>query len=75
MTDAVLNFLKRYFDEETVNYRDSMLETYSRVRPGVRERIRSSLAEPIRIRSMSVDDFWRATWVRFPDEDEMYRQF
>ena len=24
---------------------------------------------------MSTDDFWRATWVRYGDEDEMYREF
>jgi hypothetical protein len=75
MTDEVFSFLKRYFGEETADYRDSMRETYSRARPDVRERIRSGLAELIRTRSMSVDDFWRATWVRFPDEDEMYREF
>jgi hypothetical protein len=75
MTDEVLSFLKRYFGEETADYRDSMRDTYARARPDVRERIRSNLAELIRTRSMSVDDFWRATWVRFPDADEMYRQF
>ena len=24
---------------------------------------------------MSTDDFWQVTWIRFADEDEMYRQF
>jgi len=73
--DEILSFLKRYFGEETADHRDSMRDTYSRIRPDVRERIRGGLAELIRTRSMSVDDVWRATWVRFDGEDQMYREF
>ena len=73
--NEALSFLKRYFGEETARHRDAMRESYARVRPDARERVRSGLAELIRSRSLSVDDFWRVTWVRFADEDEMYREF
>ena len=41
-----------------------MRETDTRVRPDVRERVGSGLAERIRSTSVSTDDVWRATWVR-----------
>jgi hypothetical protein len=59
-----LSSLKQYCDDETAPYRDSMRETDTRVRPDVRERVRSGLAELIRSRCVSTDDIWRASWVR-----------
>jgi hypothetical protein len=59
----------------TAPYRGSMRESYSPARSEGRERIRSGLAELISSRSMSTEDFWRATWVEFADEGDMYRQF
>jgi hypothetical protein len=75
MRSEVTDFLKGYFDEELVDYREQMRVSHSRLRPEVRERLRAGLADLIASRSLSTDDFWHVTWVRFADEDEMYRLF
>jgi len=75
MRSETTDFLKGYFDEEMVDHRHQMRASHSRLRPEVRERLRAGLADLIASRSMSTDDFWQVTWIRFADEDEMYRQF
>jgi hypothetical protein len=74
MDPAVRRFIRAYFAEEQTNDRPAMRTSLHNSDLEHREKIRDGLAELIRTRSLSPDEFWELTFVEYPDEDALYKE-
>jgi hypothetical protein len=74
MDPAVRRFISAYFSEELINDRPEMRTSLDNSSAEHREKIKSGLAEIIRTRSLSPQEFWELTFVMYPDEDALYKE-
>jgi len=73
MKSPVLNMLSVYFNEEMAEERATLRSILYNSGPAVVESNRAEFAELLRARSMTSDEFWRATSAYFASDDALYR--
>jgi hypothetical protein len=74
MSSTVLDLLSGYFSEELLEERPIMRSSlYHGGSVGVEE-TRAQLRDLLINRSMTHDDFYRATMAYFPDDERLYRE-
>jgi hypothetical protein len=74
MNSSVIDLLTGYFSEELIKERPEMRSSlYNGGADGVAE-VRAEFADLLRDRTMSHDDFWRATSAWFDSDEDLYRE-
>jgi hypothetical protein len=74
MKPAVLDLLSGYFSEELLEERPLMRSSLYNGGPVGVEATRAQFRELLIGRSMTHDDFYRATMAYFPDDETFYRE-
>ena len=73
MSSPVLDLLAVYFNEELIDERPNLRSSLYNGGPEGVESTRAEFADLLRKRTMTSDDFWRATSVYFASDENLYR--
>jgi hypothetical protein len=74
MSSAVLDLLSGYFSEELLGERTVMRSSLYNGGPAGVETTKAQFRDLFIARTMTHDEFYRATTACFPNDDELYRE-
>jgi hypothetical protein len=74
MSSAVFDLLSGYFSEELLEERPVMRSSLHNGGPAGVEATKAQFRDLITDRTISHDDFYRATMAYFPDDEQLYRE-
>ena len=75
MESAVIRLLGAYFDEELAGSRPRLRNSLDNAPGGGREEVQAEFQTLLRDRTLTADEFRKATRAEFDSDDEMYAEF